>query len=335
MTPHASEARLAGSRLMVGFNGTRLDADLKYLIRDIGVSGIILFKRNICDPEQVRRLVRSAQDFAVSCGRALLFVAVDQEGGEVARLKGPFFTEFSGNPHIQNTAGARRFAETTSLELKSVGINMNMAPVLDVVPPGIDGVMTNRSFGSDPVRVSVLGSAVVSRFQEKGILSVAKHFPGMGRAVKDPHVDPIRLPVLFSEMETSDLVPFKGAVETGVSGIMLSHLVYTQIDPDWPASLSGIIARDLLRDQMGFDGLVITDDLDMGAVDGRYAVETLAGRILEAQIDVALVCHRMEKMERLFDAIRKCLERSAALRASAAACHQRITRIKDAFFRPA
>ncbi|MBW1776141.1 MAG: glycoside hydrolase family 3 protein [Deltaproteobacteria bacterium] len=335
MTPHASEARLAGCRLMVGFNGTHLDADLKYLIRDLGVSGIILFKRNICDPEQVRRLVRSAQDFALACGRDPLFVAVDQEGGEVARLKGPFFTEFPGNPHIQNTAGARRFAETTSLELKSVGINMNMAPVLDVVPAGIDGVMTKRSFGSDPVHVSALGRVVISRFQEKGVLSVAKHFPGMGRAVKDPHVDPIHLPVLLSKMETSDLVPFKDAVETGVSGIMLSHLVYTQIDPDWPASLSGVIARDLLRKRMGFDGLVITDDLNMGAVDDRYSIETLAGRILEAQIDVALICHRTEKMEDLFDAIRKSLEGSSAVRASAAVCHQRITRIKDAFFRPA
>lgn len=335
MTRRVSEAFLAGQCLMVGFDGTRLDADLKHLIRDLGVSGIILFKRNICDPEQVRDLTRSAQDFAVSCGRDRLFVAVDQEGGEVARLKGPFFTEFPGNPHIQNTAEARRFAETTSLELKSVGINMNMAPVLDVVPAGIDGVMTNRSFGGDPVHVSALGRAVISRFQEKGVLSVAKHFPGMGRAVKDPHVDPIHLPVLLSKIETSDLIPFKEAVEAGVSGIMLSHLVYTQIDPDWPASLSGIIARDLLREQMGFDGLVVTDDLDMGAVDSRYSIETLAGRILEAQIDVTLVCHRIEKMEGLFDAFRKSLEGSAALRASAAVCHQRITRIKDTFFRPA
>ncbi len=331
MTPRPSDRILAGQRLMVGFDGTHLDEDLKYLIRDIGVTGIILFKKNIQTPEQIRELTRSVQEYAASCGKDPLFIAVDQEGGEVARLRGLFFTEFPGNPHIQNSADAHRFAEVTASELRSIGINMNMAPVLDVVPAGINSVMAGRSFAGDPFRVSELGQVVISLFQGKGVLSVAKHFPGMGRAVIDPHVDPIDLRISLPEMEACDLVPFKDAVEAGVSGIMLSHLVYSGIDPDWPASLSEVIAKDLLQHRMGFTGIVFTDDLDMGAIESHYPVETLAERILEARIDIALVCHRTEKIEAFFESVLKTIGKSSRIRQSGVAACRKITEVKRTF----
>jgi beta-N-acetylhexosaminidase len=328
MTPHPSDAFLAGRRLMVGFDGTEVSQDLKYLIREVGVSGIILFKKNIESPRQIRELTRSAQKYALSLENEPLFIAVDQEGGEVARLRGPSFTEFPGNP-----ADARRFAEVAASELASVGINMDMAPVLDVVPVGLAGVMAGRSFGSDPIRVSQLGRVIVSHLQRNGVMSVAKHFPGMGRALNDPHRDPAGLEISLPEMERSDLIPFNDAITGGVSGIMLSHLVYGGIDPGWPASLSGKIARDLLQEKMGFKGLVLTDDLDMGAIHAYYPVEILAERILEAQIDIALICHRTEKIENLFDAIRKAHRKSSDVKRLGIGSHRKISRVKQSFIK--
>ncbi len=328
MSHAPSDAMLAGQRLMVGVDGTFLDADLKYLIRDMGVSGIILFKKNIEAPAQLREMIQSVQRYAAACKRDPVFVAVDQEGGVVARLRKPFFTEFPGNPHIKTSAQARRFAQVTASELRSVGINMNMAPVLDVVPAGFSGVMADRSFGSDPVQVSRLGRTIIAVFQENGILAVAKHFPGMGRAEKDPHAHATTLEASLSEMESSDLIPFKDAVAAGVSGVMLSHLIYKGLDPQWPASLSRGIASDLLQRRMGFPGIVFTDDLDMGAIEGHYPVELLAERILEARVDMALICHRSEKMESLFHNIRNAFEKSSRAKEGALAVFHKIAKIK-------
>ncbi len=334
MSLSPSDSILAGIRIMAGFDGTALDADLKHLIRDIGISGLILFKKNIVTPGQIRELTRSVQEYAASCGKSPLFIAVDQEGGEVARLKKPFFTEFPGNPHVANLEEARRFAEVTASELRGVGINMDMAPVLDVVPAGIGGVMRGRAFGDDPVRASHLGRVVIAHLQQSGVLAVAKHFPGMGRAVKDPHLDSTGIDASLPEMEAFDLLPFKEAIAGGVSGIMLSHLVYGGIDPDWPASLSTVLARDLLQRRMAFSGLVITDDLDMGAVDGHYPVELLAERILEAHIDIALICHRTGKIEKFFTAALKILRESPGVRESCIAAHEKIAGIKRALLKP-
>jgi len=333
MTDSLSDTVLAGRRLMVGFDGTALSADLKYLIRGIGVGGVILFKKNIESPHQIRELTRSIQHYALSCGRDPLLIAVDQEGGEVARLRGPAFTEFPGNPHLKDAEAARRFAEVTAAELAAVGINMNMAPVLDVIPDGVNSIMGRRSFGSDPAWVSRMGRVMISCMQERGLFSVAKHFPGMGRALKDPHQDPSRIDASFPEMEVRDLIPFQDAVAMGVSGIMLSHLIYGGIDPKWPASLSPKTARDLLQERMGFSGLVLTDDLDMGAIETHYTVEVLAAQILEAQIDLALICHRTDKIEAFFEAIRKAFSHAPEVRQQGFASCRKITQTLKTLFK--
>lgn len=286
---------------MAGFSGTELNTDLRYLIRELKVGGVILFSRNIQTPSQVRHLCRSIQDYAGSCGQPPLFIAVDQEGGPVARLKAPF-TEFPGQPHIRTSADAIRFGDITGRELFDVGINMNMAPVLDVAPEGAESVMAGRVFGHDPAHAGQMGSLVIRRLQKNRVLAVGKHFPGIGKTTLDSHQDLPSLDCPLEVLEAFDLLPFKKAIEAQVAGMMLSHIRYTAIDPQWPASLSPRVTA-LLRDKLGYKGLVLTDDLDMGAIANYYDIQTVVGQLLRAGVDIALICHPGPAIETAFSEI--------------------------------
>ncbi|MGD9212944.1 MAG: glycoside hydrolase family 3 N-terminal domain-containing protein, partial [Desulfobacteraceae bacterium] len=239
------------------------------------------------------------QEYAAFCGQPKLFIAIDQEGGQVARLKPPF-TQFAGNAHMKDEADAIEFARVTAAELSDIGVNMDMAPVLDVAPKDINSIMAERSFGSDPDWVGQMGAAVINHLQRNKIMAVAKHFPGIGRTVLDSHLE---LPDLAASMEdlNIDLLPFQKAVDASVAGIMLSHIRYLRIDPVWPASLSSAVVKDLLRDQMGYQGVVMTDDLDMGAIKKHYSITTAMEQIIAAQVDIALICHKGPDIQTAFD----------------------------------
>jgi beta-N-acetylhexosaminidase len=212
-----SDPQLAGQRLMVGFDGLTLNQDLRSMIKEFKVGGIILFSRNLKDPDQIKDLCSSIQVYAQSCGHPPLFIAVDQEGGEVVRLKEPF-TQFPGNPHMKSEADAINFSKTTAAELSQVGINMNMAPVVDVAPADFNSIMAGRAFGGDPHWVSRLGVTVVEYLQQNHIIAVAKHFPGIGRTSLDSHLE---LPMLDDDLQamqrsnSSLLKPASGMVSAG------------------------------------------------------------------------------------------------------------------------
>lgn len=302
---------LAGQRLMVGFEGTDLNLELKTLIKDIKVGGIILFAGNIKSAGQLKILCQSAQNFAKACNLPPLLIAVDQEGGVVARLRKPDFTEFPGNPYIKDIHTAKEFAITTARELKAVYMNMNMAPVMDCLPEAsavtdnFKSIMESRMFPGNPEDVGRLGSYVIDFLQQNGVMAVAKHFPGLGRTTKDSHLE---LPVVHTSkelMEKSDLVPFKAAIRSNVAGIMLSHILYSKMDSHWPASLSYNIAKKVLRDEMGYQGVVMTDDLDMKAI--RYDIKTSIRQILKAEVDIALICHKGPDIESAFNEIKTLL----------------------------
>jgi beta-N-acetylhexosaminidase len=325
-----SNEQLAGQRLMVGFEGTEFNEDLKFLISRLNVGGIILFAINIESPDQIKDLCRSIQDYARTCRQPPLFIAVDQEGGQVARLKEPF-TIFPGNPHMKSEEDAVRFAEITATELNQVGINMNMAPVLDVSSEGSGGVMAKRTFGDNPAWVSRLGVKVIEHLQLNNIMAVAKHFPGIGRTALDSHLD---MPVLhdgLSMLEQFDLIPFEAGIRNGVSGVMLSHIFYSQLDPQWPASLSPQIANNLLRKQMQFNGLVLTDDLDMGAITKHYDIQTAVHQILAADIDLTLICHKGPSIEMAFEEMAKEITDSPAIKASGIESVERIMKAKSKY----
>ena len=327
-----SNEQLTGQRLMVGFEGTALNEDLRFLISDFKVGGVILFSINIKSPGQIKVLCWSIQDYARSCGQPPLFIAVDQEGGQVARLKEPF-TIFPGNPHMKSDKDAVDFAEITAAELKQVGINMNMAPVMDVSPEDSDSIMAKRTFGDNPSRVARLGVKVIEHLQLNDIMAVAKHFPGIGRTTLDSHLD---MPVLHDELsvlEQFDLIPFKAGIQSNVCGVMLSHIFYAKLDPQWPASLSPPIANTLLRKQMGFDGLVLTDDLDMGAITKHYDIQSAIHQILAAEIDLTLICHKGPNIEIAYEEILKEITDSPEVKQRGIESVERIMRMKKTYIR--
>ena len=328
-----SNDQLAGQRLMVGFDGTTLNADLKFLINGLKSGGIILFSRNLETPDQIKQLCNEVQNYARRCGQPPLFIAIDQEGGQVARLKQPF-SQFPGNPHMENEKDAVHFAEITAAELARVGINMNMAPVMDVAPETINSIMAQRAFGGDPAWVTRLGLKVIEHLQCNNIMAVAKHFPGIGRTILDSHMD---LPMLdddISAFEQVDLPPFKAAIQQGVSGVMLSHIFYKKLDPQWPAGLSEKIAKTLLREQMGFDGLVLTDDLDMGAIAKHYDIQTAIRRIVAAEIDLALICHKGPNIEIAYKEILQGIIDSADVKEKGIKSVKRIMKAKKKYVCP-
>jgi beta-N-acetylhexosaminidase len=319
--------QLAGQRLMIGFEGTEFSDELRYLIDRLKIGGIILFAYNIKSPDQVAELCTSIQNYVTANGNPPLFIGVDQEGGQVARLKAPF-TEFPGNPYMKNEDDAIEFAKITAAELTQVGINMNMAPVMDIAPREMDSIMADRVFGHDPERVKRMGVKVIHHLQQNNIMAVAKHFPGIGRTTLDSHLDMPRLDADLSDLQAFDIIPFEASIDSDVSGIMLSHILYPKIDSQWPASLSERIARELLRDQMGFAGLTLTDDLDMGAIASHYDISTIVHRALAADIDIVMICHKGPNIELAFDAILKHISDSSEMKAKAMESAQRIMELK-------
>jgi beta-N-acetylhexosaminidase len=320
----------AGQRLMVGFDGIELNSDLKFLIETLKVGGLILFRRNIIDPPQLKALCRNVQEFARSCGQPPLFISIDQEGGIVARLKAPF-TEFPGNPAMESIEDAVHFAAVTADELSQAGVNMNMAPVLDVAFGGSRSIMQERAFGDTPGQVINLGMPVIDHLQQGGIISVAKHFPGIGRTTLDSHLDLPDLDIDPDTLTTTDILPFESAFHHDVGGIMLSHILYPQLDRKWPASLSVPIAYLLLRQKLGYNGLVITDDLDMGAIVKHFEFRECIRQILQAEIDIPLICHKGPNIEIAYEEILNALTDSSLMQAKGDLSVQRIMTCKQRF----
>ena len=289
-----------GGLFMVGLPGTELDDSTRNLINTYGINNFILFKRNAENPEQIRTLCLGLADACRAAGLDAPLISIDQEGGTVARLKEPHFTEFPDARVLAESARAEElladYATTCAHELLAVGVNMNLAPVLDVSPAGLGLFMERRSLGGTPEQVAHLGTLVIATMQKNGLAACAKHFPGLGGATLDPHEV---LPVVdrsLEELRRCDLVPFVAAIRAGVAGVMTSHTVYPQLDPDLPATLSPRILGGLLRDELGFDGMVVTDDLEMGAIENEGTVADAALTAFTAGADMLLICHEHAKI---------------------------------------
>jgi len=354
-------AQKIGGLFIGGMPGPELDDQTTILIKDYHLGGIILFHRNIRDPVQLAQLCQDLQMVSMENTGIPLFLAIDQEGGRVARLGEPF-TQFPGNAAIGEnpdpeksalhfaTTTAREmslvglnmnmapvldvFATTTAREMSLVGLNMNMAPVLDVAQPNMDAHLVGRPFSHEPLQVIALGKIVINTLQQGGIMAVAKHFPGLGKSDLDPHQHLPTVSATSEEMESIHLPPFAGAIEAHVSAIMSSHAVYPALDPGIPATLSRRIMTDLLRESMRFDGLIISDDLEMGAIVNERGMPGGAADALEAGVDLLLICknqsHLLTSIELIRDKVLKeeipyeRLERSIA----------RIARYKKRFLYP-
>jgi len=296
-----------GQVMMIGLdpNGGRaapeLTPEFRALLQELHVGGVIYFERNVESPAQLAKLSADLQEAARANGDPPLLISIDQEGGRVARLKEPRgFTEFPGAMAIGATGdveNARLIARALAQELLAVGINMDLAPDLDVNNNPDNPVIGIRSFGSDPQAVAAFGIAFTAGLQAEGVLAVGKHFPGHGDTGTDSHVS---LPTVSHDrgrLAAVEFVPFKAAMRANVAGIMSAHVTFPAIDstPGLPATLSPKVLTGLLRDELGYDGLVLTDSLEMGALATiGYPVPVAAATSLKAGADVLLISHGLE-----------------------------------------
>lgn len=284
--------KMIGERFITGFEGTAVDSALEEMIVDRRIGGVILFSRNVKDARQIKALCSDLQAVRKRVSALPLIIAVDQEGGGVNRIAdgathfpSPMAVAASGDPALAEGIGY-----AMGCQLMRLGINMNFAPVLDVNAGRRNPVIGTRSFGDDPGRVAAFGAAMIVGMERAGVASVAKHFPGLGSAGRDPHTEALVITKSAEELDRGDIVPFARAVEAGVSGIMIGHAKYPAVSEE-PASLSEAVIRGLLRKRLHFDGLAVTDDLEMGAVGADGSVGSAAARALAVGADLLLVCH--------------------------------------------
>jgi len=285
-----SRAADCGQLLMVGLPGPAMDDAARELVRDLKVGGIILFARNLESPEQVWQLTHDLQHAAREAGSPPLLIAVDQEGGRVQRLKAPF-TIIPPARELGETATpaeVERLARQVGRELSLVGINTNLAPVLDV-PRGPDCPQWDRAYGQDPRQVARFALAAIQGYLAGGVIPVAKHFPGLGDTLADSHRE---LPLAQSgdPSRETDLLPFREAVAAGAPAVMTAHLLVPRWDSR-PATLSAAALQGWLRQKLGFKGVIITDDLEMGAIAAQLPVDRAAREALAAGADLLLICN--------------------------------------------
>jgi beta-N-acetylhexosaminidase len=285
----ARELPFRGQLFMVGIPGPRVDAAARELVRDLRVGGVILFARNLEGPEQVWELTRDLQRESLQATGRPLLIAVDQEGGKVQRLRAPFTLIPPARElgTANNPQAVERLARQVARELALVGINMNLAPVLDVAR-GPHCPQWDRSYGSDPARVATLGLAAIRGYLAGGVLPVAKHFPGLGDTHTDSHQE---LPAAESgdPERQVDLFPFREAAVAQVPAMMTAHVRVPAWDPR-PATLSPVALQHWLRGKLGFSGVIITDDLEMGAIAAQMPVTQGAREALAAGADLLLIC---------------------------------------------
>jgi beta-N-acetylhexosaminidase len=282
-----------GQLLMVGIPGPRMDAVARELVRDLKVGGIILFARNIEGPEQVWELTRDLQQEALAATGRPLLLAVDQEGGRVQRLKTPFTLI----PTARNLGETSTPEEVESLarqvarELALVGINVNLAPVLDV-PRSPACPQWDRAYSSEAETAANYAVAAIRGFLSGGIIPVAKHFPGLGDTVVDSH-ELLPLAQSADPQRAVDLLPFRRAIAAGVPMVMTAHMAV----PEWearPATLSPVALKEWLRRRLGFDGVIITDDLEMGGITTSLSAPQGAKEALAAGADLLLICNNWQ-----------------------------------------
>jgi beta-N-acetylhexosaminidase len=304
-----SMAERVGELFIVGFEGTELTSELASWMTRFHWGGVIVFGRNVTAPEQLAELLQGLQAATRTHRHRVLLVAVDQEGGRVARLKAPF-TNFPSAATVGRTASDQLASEVgyaLATELHAVGINMDMAPVLDVLTNPANTVIADRAFGSDPHCVARLGAAFMRGLHAGGLLTVAKHFPGHGDTLLDSHVAQPLSGRSGAQLQSCELVPFREAIAAGVDAIMTAHVVYPAWDAQVPATLSPTILTGVLRQEMGYSGVIITDDLGMAAVSEALPWEEIPVQALRAGADLLLICHDRQRQEQAYDAVQRAI----------------------------
>jgi beta-N-acetylhexosaminidase len=281
--------RQMGQLMLAGFSGHTVPVELRSLARDFDLGGVVLFARNVADPAQVADLAREAQELSRS---APVWVGIDQEGGRVQRVKAPLtvWPAAAALGRADDIDLTRRFGRALARELRAMGITLDFAPVLDVLTRRDNPAIGDRALSDDPAMVARHGVALIEALHGEGLPACAKHFPGHGEASVDSHEELPVVDVPPDRLERVEWVPFKAAIEAGVDAVMSCHLLVPSLDEQHPATLSSRVITGRLRQQLGFEGLVFTDDMDMKAISLRMEPGEAAVRAVAAGCDGVLQC---------------------------------------------
>lgn len=299
----------AGQLLIVGFKGTFLNDRTKSYINDLKVGGLILFDRNIESKGQIIGLVEEIKGSNAE-EDIPLFLCIDEEGGSISRLP----KEYRRLPdpfqigEINDVDLAFQFGQLLGNRVKSLGLNLNFAPVLDIHSNPDNPVIGKRAYGTNPERVSDIGLEVAKGIRNSSIIPAVKHFPGHGDTSTDSHLE---LPIIdksLEELRNFELIPFEDAIENNIEMIMMAHILLPSLDKDYPATLSKKIVHDLLRDEMGYEGVIVSDDMTMGAIVNNFTLEDACIDFLKAGGDILLVCHGEDNPRIVFDKIIDAVE---------------------------
>lgn len=324
-----SVERMAAGLFVVGFPGLTPDDELKRLIDD-GVAGVILFKRNVGTAEETAALVQAVKQHA---GRPLL-AAVDQEGGRVARLRGNPFTALPPLRDLGRTRDAallERVGRLLAYETRACGFDWVFAPVLDVDTNPANPVIGDRSLHSDASEVARLGVALARGLEAGGVASCAKHFPGHGDTAKDSHVDLPRLPHAMERLEAIELLPFGAYAKAGLASVMTAHVIFDALDPGVPATMSRKAMSGLLRERLGFEGVIVSDDLEMKAIADHFSIERAVVEGLRAGVDCFLVCHHPAVQRAAIAAVVDAVRAGTVSEAQLVAAHRRVGALTSRF----
>ena len=306
LVANMSDADKVGQLLMIGIHGKTLNDDAKFMLNEYRVGGIILFDRNMESKAQVKSLITDINKTGKSAGLTPLFIGIDQEGGAVARMENQLIkvppAEELGKEPIEQAVS---LAKQSGTELKDLGFNINFAPVADL------GLTYGRSFSTNPDDVVRYASAVGKAYDEAGLWYSYKHFPGIGKTDVDLHADTSVVPVSKETLLNEDTKVFVDLIKQSkpnTYAIMVSHAMYPQIDAAHPSSLSKAIITDWLRKDMGYNGVVVTDDMDMGALAKHYTFSDMAVQSILAGSDILLVCHEYEHMQEAYNGLMKAVK---------------------------
>lgn len=319
--------RKIGQMMMVSIPGTSLSTTTGQWLRDRHIGGVILLGKNVVSPEQTKKFIRQLQENAARAGDPPLLIGVDQEGGRISRFL--FLRELTAQKNIADTETAFRVGLERGKELHTLGVNVNFSPVLDVASSSRDFIFS-RTFRGNAKQVAQLGEAMIRGYEQAGIIAVAKHFPGHGGTAVDSHKD---LPVKNSTYAglANELQPFRKAILAGVPMVMPGHIKFPRIDKRYPASISPIIIGKMLRGDLGYQGVVITDDLGMGALMRTYDLAGAGLRAVKAGNDILLVVRSIPEYDKIYMRIKNEVGRGEITEQRLDESVRRIMLLKESF----
>lgn len=322
---------LVGQLTLIGISGHSLTEEEKKFIIDNNISGVVLFARNVVEPKQIYDLCQEIQSLRHKMAdKAPLFIGIDMEGGRVHRLKAPFtqWPPLKTVGDLDAPTVAYHFALAMGQELMSVGINLDFAPCVDIFTNPLNTVIGDRAISTDPLMVEKMASALVRGYMKSGIFSCAKHFPGHGHTIIDSHEE---LPVEEADLQRLhevELLPFKKSFKSKVDMVMTGHISFPKIDSQWPVTLSETFLKKMMRDELKYRGLIITDDLDMKAMAKHYDKGEIPVRALEAGADLLLYCNEPDSPPVAIESVVEAIAQGRLNKAEILSIHQKVIAAK-------